>query len=119
MSLHCPSCHSRRIESAKPIMKAGIIVGTLCGAARGALAALAGNRTSMAGPVATPLTLSVSSLSAVILRGLTGAISGCALGAQLGEQIDRHSPTDHICLSCGTRFNLSAKSVSITSTHFK
>lgn len=106
MSLHCPSCHSLRIVSAKPFMKAGIIVGTLCGAARGASAALVANRTNMAGPVATPLTLYVSSLSAVILGGLTGAISSCVLGAQLGEQIDRHLPTDHICLNCSTRFEL-------------
>lgn len=117
MSLHCPNCHSLRIVSAKTIMKAGIIVGTLCGAARGASAALTANRTSMAGPVATPLTLSVRSLSAVILRGLTGALNACALGTQLGEQIDGHSPADHICLSCGISFNLSANSVSTTSTH--
>lgn len=106
MSLHCPSCRSLRIASAKPAMKLGIIAGTLCGVARGASVALAANRASTAGPIATSLTFSLSSLSAVILRGLNGAISGCVLGAQLGEQIDRHAPSDHICLACGSRFTL-------------
>jgi hypothetical protein len=37
---------------------------------------------------------------------LAGGVGGCALGAQLGESLDRHVLAHNLCLLCGHRFNL-------------
>jgi hypothetical protein len=33
-------------------------------------------------------------------------VGGCVLGAQLGDQLDRHVLANNLCLDCGHRFNL-------------
>jgi hypothetical protein len=33
-------------------------------------------------------------------------VGGCALGAQLGEKLDRHVFANNLCLACNHRFNL-------------
>jgi hypothetical protein len=35
-------------------------------------------------------------------------VGGCALGAQLGEKLDRHVFANNLCLACSHRFNLPA-----------
>jgi hypothetical protein len=46
--------------------------------------------------------------SGAILGGLAEGAGGCALGAQLGEKLDRHVLANNLCLACNHRFNLPA-----------
>lgn len=81
-------------------MKVGIIAGTFYGAVRGVSVALAASRVSLTSPHASPLSLSLGSISGAILGSLAGAISGCTFGAQVGDQLDRHVLVNNRCLIC-------------------
>lgn len=109
MSLQCPLCNSPKIASFHHAMKVGATIGTVGGVARGVSAALAGGQASAAiGAIAGPAGITLSSISGAILSGLADGVGGCALGAQLGESLDRHVLAHNLCLLCGHRFNLPA-----------
>lgn len=109
MSLQCPNCNSLQTASLRAAQKAGALVGTISGVARGASMALAGSQAGIAVVTLTsPPSIPLATLSNAILGGLAGGVGGCALGAQLGEQLDRHVLANNLCLTCGHRFNLPA-----------
>ena len=88
-------------------MTIGAIVGSIGGAVRGASTALAGSQieTILGAPIHPP-GISIDSVSSAIFSGLTSGLGGCALGAQLGEKLDRYVLANNLCLLCGYRFNL-------------
>ena len=109
MSLQCPRCHSPKVASFHHAMKAGAAIGAVGGLARGVSAALAGGKAGAAiGVITGPVGITLGSVSGAILRVLAGGAVDFALGAQLGETLDRHVLAHNLCLICGHRFNLPA-----------
>ena len=105
MTLNCPKCDSRRINTRHYGRRTGSTIGALAGAVgvaasvyRGAeLGALAGTLT---GPVGTV----IGTVTGAIIGGLIGGATGGALGAKLGEVIDFNILDHHRCLECGFTF---------------
>ena len=108
MSLHCPSCGSPQITTRLTAMRIAAIVGMLGGALRGAGTILLAGPTAPTRDISQPPDANLNALSSAILTGLVGAAGGCAMGAQLGEKLDRHVLANNFCLSCGHRFNVPA-----------
>lgn len=107
MLFQCPCCNSRKIASLRTAMTVGAIAGSIGGAIRGASAALAGRPIGATfGALAGPSGITISTVSSAILGRLAAGVRGCALGAQLGENLDRHVLANNLCLVCGHRFNL-------------
>lgn len=79
-------------------MKIGASVGTVGGAAPGASAALAADQIGCFGAIAGPLGNTLGTASGAILGRLTGGAGDCALGAQIGEKLDRHVFANNLCL---------------------
>lgn len=88
MSLQRPHRHSPTVASFHHAVKAGATIGTVGG--RGISAALDGTAISV---FATPIAITLSSVSGAILGGLVRGAGGCALGAQPGETLDHHVRT--------------------------
>ena len=108
MSLQCPRClpQSRFFPSRH---STGAAIGAVGGLARGVSAALAGGKAGAAiGVITGPVGITLGSVSGAILRVLAGGAVDFALGAQLGETLDRHVLTHKLCLLCGQRFTLPA-----------
>ncbi|WP_429560938.1 hypothetical protein [Pseudomonas laurylsulfatiphila] len=107
MLFQCPCCNSRKIASLRTAMTVGAIVGSIGGAARGTNSALAGSQMGVTlGALAGPSRIIIGTVFSAILGRLAAGVRGCALGAQLGENLDRHVLANNLCLLCGHRFNL-------------
>lgn len=105
MSLHCPNCDSTKVSTRLTAMRISAFIGMLGGALRGTgTILLTGPAVSGIG-LAKPNNINLNAISSAILTGLAGAVGGCAMGAQLGEKLDRHVLAHNHCLSCGHRFN--------------
>lgn len=109
MSLQCPRCNSPKTASFHQAMKIAAAIG-MVGGARGVSAALAGGQAcAVVGAIVGPLGVTLGAVSGAILGGLVVGVGGCALGAQLGNKLDRHVLAHNLCLICRHRFNLSVK----------
>lgn len=107
MSFQCPCCTSRKIAYLQPATKIAAFVGTVVGATHGVSTALIDSQLGpTAGALISPLGIKLGSLSSAVLGGFVGSVGGCALGAQLGEKLDRYALANNLCLVCGHRFNL-------------
>lgn len=106
MSLHCPSCGSTQTTTHLTAMRIAAIIGMLGGALRGAGTTLLNDHSASASSLTQHPTVNLSVLSSAIISSLVGGAGGCAMGAQLGEKLDRHILANNCCLSCGHRFNL-------------
>lgn len=88
-------------------MTVGAIVGSIGGAARSANPAFAGSQMGATfDAIAGPSGIIIGTVFSAILGRLVAGVRGCALGAQLGENLDRHVLANNLCLVCGHRFNL-------------
>lgn len=106
MSLHCPSCGSPQISTRLTAMRIAAFIGMLGGALRGAGTILLTGPTVSDSSLSKPPNVNLNALSSVILTSLVGAAGGCAMGAQLGEKLDRHVLANNFCLNCSHRFNV-------------
>lgn len=88
-------------------MTVGAIVGSIGDAARGVNSALAGSQVGATlVALAGPSGIIISTVFCAILGRLAAGVCGCALSAQLGENLGRHVLANNLCLLCGHRFNL-------------
>lgn len=102
MSLQCPRCASERIDTKDIARKTAGSVGTVAGAAGGAIGAL--NGAEIGGSVGT-LAGPGGVVFGVLVGLLVGGGTGCVLGASLGEVIDQHVLNNCMCLQCGYTFS--------------
>jgi len=105
MSISCPACHSTHVVSRDLCKRTGAMIGTVGGAASGAVGALGGARVGVSlccgiGPVGTVL----GALSGALMGALMGGASGNMAGAAVGELVDKTFIENFQCLSCGSTF---------------
>jgi rubredoxin len=106
MTLKCPKCHSKRIETKNYAKKTGSTIGTVAGAARGAAGVVAGAEIgAAAGLIAGPVGATIGSIAGAIIGGLVGGAVGGAAGAMLGEVVDDNILNNYQCLACGYTFS--------------
>jgi phage tail tape-measure protein len=105
MTLQCPLCNSRNIETLDYAKKTGATVGFVGGAASGAASALGGARVgATVGMIAGPVGVGVGSVVGALLGGLLGGTAGGITGAKLGQVIDDRLLENNRCLNCGHTF---------------
>lgn len=105
MSIKCPHCSSRNIETLDYGKKTGGTVGFIGGGASGATGAMSGARLGAAvGVVGGPVGVGIGSIAGAILGGLLGGTAGGVAGAKLGQAIDERYLENNHCLNCGHTF---------------
>ncbi|BDT66689.1 hypothetical protein os1_08530 [Comamonadaceae bacterium OS-1] len=106
MTIQCPKCHSKSIDTQDYAKKVGGTIGTVAGAASGMAGALSGAEVGLiAGTVLDPGDSVLGVIACAVLGGLLGGVAGCTMGAKLGEVVDSNILDNCRCLSCGYRFS--------------
>lgn len=104
-TLHCPNCHSSRIETLNVARKAGGTIGSVAGATSGMAMAFSGAEAgAVVGAVGGPIGSIFGGLAGAVIAGLVGSAAGCAAGSAVGAAIDDNFLENFRCRSCGHSF---------------
>ena len=111
MTMICPKCASRDIETRDVAKKTGGALGLLAGAASGVASAMSGadigaSVGSAVGLIAGPVGSRLGGLAGTLIGGLLGGVAGGVAGARLGHLIDEQMLDNYHCLACDYRFSL-------------
>jgi hypothetical protein len=94
---HCASTRTRPLQWGRRL---GGFVGSVAGAAGGAVAGCLG-----APRLSTQPLQWVSLVSSAVIGGIAAGAAGCRSGASLGDLLDDRILPNHRCLDCAKRFN--------------
>lgn len=113
--LPCPKCHDGLIRPVNRARKAGGAIGTVAGAATGAVGVLKGMKTASDSTGAdlgsTAAVLAV--VAGAVIGALIGGTTGCEVGARLGQAVDTHVLNNYRCLTCGFTFSTAGNATSV------
>jgi DNA-directed RNA polymerase subunit RPC12/RpoP len=106
MTLKCPVCRSRNIETLDYGKKTGATIGIVGGAASGAAGAMSGARLGASvGAMVGPVGIGIGGITGAIIGALLGGTAGGAAGAKIGQVIDERYLDNYHCLNCGHSFD--------------
>lgn len=106
MTFTCPKCQSDQIDAKNYAKKAGGTIGTVAGAAFGAVRIVSGAEIGAAiGWVGGPIGATIGGIAGAVIGGLIGGSVGCTAGAKLGEVVDANILDNYYCLACEYNFS--------------
>jgi len=99
MSAKCPYCSSANISHPQTGTSVASCIGALGGAASAIYTAV--NSVSKQ----SPYVFTAATIANLVLAGFAGGLSGSALGAQFGQELDSKVFTNYHCNSCNQKFS--------------
>ena len=106
MSIQCPNCKSKHIQSRDFGRKGAGIMGAAAGGACWISHALRGARFGfMVGSHFGPIGSSIGTIGGAIFAGLSGAAAGGVAGSKLGEKLDKRLFNNYQCQQCSHTFS--------------